>query len=555
MAEKLPDCQKQPKQALDEECGGATRRELFHLGNVLALPVLLGGSQAMAAPGPLRAGPDIYQSIGVEPIINCRGTFTIIGASIELPEVRAAMDAAAQHFVQLDELAEGVGRRLAELTGAEWGMVSAGCAAGLKHVTAACVAGGNPEKLLRIPDLTGLDKTEVVVPRTSRSVYDHAIRNIGVKMIMVDTPEELERALSPRTAMIYLSAGSATTSGPLSLENVAKIAKPKGIPILVDAAAEVLTIPNVHLARGATVVAYSGGKAICGPQCAGLLLGRKDILLSAWQASSPHHGPGRDNKVGREETLGMVAAVEAWVKRDHKAEWNKWLSYLETISKRVSQVDGVSTAVREPTGLSNRSPSLTISWNPSKLHITGEEVAEEVARNKPRIALGAGGGPGSDTTTSINITAWMMQPGDDRIVADRLFGVLSQKRSPKPATPAPAANIGGRWDVHIEFFSSKSQHTLTLEQDGNQLRGSHRGDFSVRDVFGAIEGDQVRLRSTESVAGDSITFIFAGALSGETISGPVYMGEYLNAKFTAKRHTYPDNRGSILIPGGPPLAN
>ncbi|MBK5294504.1 MAG: aminotransferase class V-fold PLP-dependent enzyme [Acidobacteriia bacterium] len=547
---------------MEEPSSGATRREMFHLGNVLALPALLGGSQAMAATGPLRPGPEIYQSIGVEPVINCRGTFTIIGASVELPEVRAAMDAAARYFVQLDELADAVGRRLAELTGAEWGMVSSGCAAGLKHVAAACVAGGNPEKLLRIPDLTGLDKTEVVVPRSSRSAYDHAIRNIGVKMIMVDTPEELERALSQRTAMIYLSAGGSTASGPLSLENVAKMAKSRDIPILVDAAAEVLTIPNVHIARGATVVAYSGGKAICGPQCAGLLLGRKDILMSAWQASSPHHGPGRDNKVGREETLGMVAAVEAWVKRDHKAEWIKWLSYLDTISKRVSQVDGVSTAVREPSGLSNRSPALTISWDPAKLHITGEEVAEEVARNKPRIALGAGGlgrgrggSPPDSSTTSIDITAWMMQPGDDKVVADRLFGVLSQKRKAKPAMSAPAANISGRWDINVEFFSSKSQHTLMLEQDGNRIQGSHKGDFSVRDVFGTIDGDQIKLRSTMSIPGDSITFIFAGSLSGDTISGPVYMGEYLNAKFTAKRHTYPASRGSILIPGGPPLAN
>ena len=561
MSEKLPESKKLPEPLPEEVSGGATRRDLFHIGNVLALPVLLGGSQAMAAPGPLQPGPGIYQSIGVEPVINCRGTFTIIGASVELPEVRAAMDAASQYYVQLDELADAVGRRLAELTGAEWGMVSAGCAAGLKHVTAACVAGGNPEKLLRIPDLTGMDKTEVVIPRSSRSAYDHAIRNIGVKIIMVDSAEELERALSPRTAMIYLSAGGQPNS-PLSLENVAQMAKSRDIPILVDAAAEVLTIPNVHLQRGATVVAYSGGKAICGPQCAGLLLGRKDILMSAWQASSPHHGPGRDNKVGREETLGMVAAVEAWVKRDHKAEWNKWLSYLDTISKRLSKIDGVQTAVREPTGLSNRSPSLTVSWDPEKLHITGEEVAEEVARNKPRIALGAGSGggrrgaaPEPAGSTSINITAWMMRPGDDKVVADRLFGVLSQKRSPKPPMPTPSANISGRWDVNVEFFSSKSQHTLTLEQDGNRLQGSHKGDFSVRDVFGTIEGDQIKLRSTERVPGDSITFIFAGSLSGDTFSGPVYMGEYLNAKFTAKRHTYPADRGSIVIPGGPPLAN
>src|SRR6188508_440497 len=161
--------EKTPEKVVEDEIR-ATRRELFQIGNVLALPVLLGGLEAKAAPGPLKPGPGIYQSIGVEPVINCRGTFTIIGASIELPEVRAAMDAAAQHFVQLDELAAAVGARLGELTGAEWGMVSAGCAAGLKHVTAACVAGGNPEKLLRIPDLTGFEKNEVVVPRNSRNV-------------------------------------------------------------------------------------------------------------------------------------------------------------------------------------------------------------------------------------------------------------------------------------------------------------------------------------------------------------------------------------------------
>lgn len=541
----------------------ASRRELFQLTGALAVPALLGTAQVAEAKGPLRPGPEIYQSIGVEPVINCRGTFTIIGASVELPEVRAAMDAAAQHFVQLDELAAAVGQRLAELTGAEWGMVSAGCAAGLKHVTAACVSGGNPEKLLRIPDLRGLDKTEVVIPRTSRTVYDHAIRNIGVTVITVETIEELERALSSKTAMIYLTAGGAAESGPMSLENVARIAKPKGIPILVDAAAEVLTIPNVHLQRGATVVAYSGGKAICGPQCAGLLLGRKDILQSAWQASSPHHGPGRDNKVGREETVGMVAAVEAWVKRDHKAEWAKWLGYLDTISKSVTRVAGVTAEVREPRGLSNRSPALHISWDPSKLHITGEELAETVARTKPRIALGAGGldrsrdavAAGVGERTGIDVTAWMMQPGDDRVVADRLYALLSQKRSPKAPPAAPAGQLGGRWDVSVEFFSSKSEHSWTLEQDGNRLQGSHKGEFSVRDAFGTIEGAEVRLQSTERTPGDQIPFTFAGTLNGETLAGTVYMGEYLTAKFSARRHTYPSRRPSIQIPGGPPLAN
>ena len=159
----------------DTSSTGFTRRELFLMGNAVALPALFGGLDAVAAAapvaGPLTPGPQIYQSIGVEPVINCRGTFTIIGGSVERPEVRAAMDAASRYFVQIDELADAVGRRLAELTGAEWGMVSAGCAAGMKHVTAACVTGGNPEKLIRIPDLTDLDKTEVVVPRSSRNAY------------------------------------------------------------------------------------------------------------------------------------------------------------------------------------------------------------------------------------------------------------------------------------------------------------------------------------------------------------------------------------------------
>ena len=548
------------RESQSESPVGLTRREVLQRGSLLALPALFGAAEAGAAEGPLVPGPNIYQSIGVEPIINCRGTFTIIGASIETPECRAAMEAAAQHYVQIDELAEAVGKRLAELTGAEWGMVSAGCAAGLKHVTAACVAGGNPEKLIRIPDLTDLEKTEVLIPRSSRSIYDHAIRNIGVKVVMIDTLEELEYALNPRTALIYIQSGGQSVNGPLSLEAIARIAKPKNVPILVDAAAEVLTIPCVHLERGADVVAYSGGKAIRGPQCAGLLLGRKDILQSAWQASSPHHGPGRDNKVGREETLGMLAAVEGWVKRDHKAEWQTWLNWLDTISKRVTKIEGVTTAVREPTGLSNRSPALIITWDPDKLYITGEEAAELMARTRPRIALGTGGGgPSSQAapgTTSIAVTPWQMQPGQDEIVAERIYQVLSEKRSPKPPLKTPVANLSGRWDATVEFYSSKSEHVLFFEQNGNQIQGTHKGDFSTRDMYGTIDGDQLTLRSTTSErgTGDTITFIFSGTVSGDTISGPIRMGEYLTSRFTARKHIYPEAR-AILVPQGPPLAN
>ncbi len=503
--------------------------------------------------GPLSIGPKIYESIGVEPVINCRGTFTIIGGSLERPEVLAASKAAAGNFVQYDELAFGIGRRLAEITGAEWGVVSSGCAAGLKHVTAACVTGGNPEKLIRIPDLTGMDKTEVIIPRYSRNAYDHAIRNIGVKIIMVETPEELSQAINPRTAMIYLMAGNESATGtPLSLEVIAEIAQPKNIPILIDAAAEILTIPNVHLQRGATIVAYSGGKAICGPQCAGLLLGRKDILMAAWQASSPHHGPGRDNKVGKEEMIGMLAAVEAWTTRDHPAEWKTWLSWLDIIAKRVMKIEGVETSVHEPTELSNRSPVLNVTWDPDKLHITGEEVAEDFARNKPRIAIGSST---KDGRTSVNITTGQMQPGNEKIVAERIYDILSRKRSQKTTSmTAPSSSLGGHWNVSVEFFNSKSQHTLLLEQDGNWIQGTHQSDFSVQEVMGMIEGDQVKLRSNLRIPGSAVTYLFSGTVSGEAISGSIYLGEYLSAKFTAQRSKYRNDRKRIVIPGGPPLA-
>src|SRR5262245_10012452 len=275
-----------------------SRRELFRLASVFGVSRIAPGSRVAGAvrEPPLQDSSnvrDIYKSIGVRPLINCRGTITVIGGSIELPEVRAAKTAANQQHVQIDELMEAVGKRLAELTGAEWGMVSAGCAAAMSHATAACVAGGNPDLHVRIPNLEGFEKTEVIIPTHSRNVYDAAIRALGVSVIEVDTPEALELAIGPKTAMIYIFAGPRNDSGPMSTEAISRIAKAHNVPVLVDAAAEILTIPNVHLQRGATLVAYSGGKYIRGPQSAGLLLGRKDLVRAAWVHSAPHHGYAR----------------------------------------------------------------------------------------------------------------------------------------------------------------------------------------------------------------------------------------------------------------------
>jgi seryl-tRNA(Sec) selenium transferase len=496
---------------------------------------------------------NIYQRIGVEPIINCRGTFTIIGGSVERPEVVRAMEEASGYFVQYDELAEAVGRRLAEVTGAEWGMISAGCAAGLKHVTTACVTGGNPEKLVRIPHLAELDRTQVIAPAYSRNVYDHALRNVGVEMVTVHTAEDLRQAINPRTAMIYVVAGGSSAPGqPLSLEVIASIAGPRGIPILVDAAAEDLTIPPIHLTQGGTVVAYSGGKALCGPQCAGLLLGDRALLTSAWQASAPHHGPGRDDKIGKEEIMGMLAAVEAWMTRDHAAEWKMWLGWLDRIARRVSRIRGVRTGVVEPTALSNHAPVLTVSWDPAALRITGEEVAEDFARNRPRIAVGIRDGGGK---AAITITPNQMQPGHDRVVAGRIHAILSARRRPRPTRLRPAGvDLTGRWDLTVRFPSSTSHHRLSLQQKGNWVEGFHRSDYSTQEIAGTVEGGQVKLRSALHLPGNYVPFLFSGTVTGDAISGSIHLGEYLTASFTAARAATRRTRVRVSIPKGPPLA-
>jgi L-seryl-tRNA(Ser) seleniumtransferase len=261
------------KNAFGQCASGISRRQLVRRGSLAAaLPAFLRASQASVPPAAtgLRIGPGVYESIGVRPLINCRGTLTVFGGSLELPEVRAAKDAAAQHYVQLDELMEGIGKRLAELTGAEWWMVAAGCAAALAHATTACVTGGNPELLVQVPNLAGFAKDEVVIPTHSRNQYDQAIRSVGVRVIEVSDAAAYEAALGPKTAMVYVFAGPRAETGPLPYDAIYSIAAKRNVPVLVDAAAEMLTVPNVHLQKGATLVGYSGGKCIRGPQCAGV---------------------------------------------------------------------------------------------------------------------------------------------------------------------------------------------------------------------------------------------------------------------------------------------
>jgi len=251
--------------------------------------------------------------------------------------------------------------------------------------------------------------------------------------------------------------------------------------------------------------------------------------------------------------MGMLAAVESWVTRDHVEKMKTWHTWLENVSKQVLTINGLKTRFIEPEGLNNRSPLLNISWNPEQFNINGPEVAEQLAASKPRIALHSNLSDESGNT-SIAICAGQMQPGNDQVVADRIIEVLSQKHVKSKEMAIATVNMAGRWDVDIEFYSSKSRHTFFIEQDGNWLQGSHKGDFSTREMVGTVEGDQVKISSSDRHIADNIPFIFSGTFAADTITGQIYMGEYINARFKATRHNQKAIRKALKFPTGRPFA-
>ena len=279
-----------------------------------------------------------------------------------------------------------------------------------------------------------------------------------------------------------------------------------------------------------------------GPQAAGLLLGEKSLLQAAWINSAPHHAFGRSLKVGKEEIMGMLAAVEMWPKRDHKAEWREWEARLEHIGTRVKQIDGVTAAVAQPReGLSNRTPSLRIQWDGAKLGITGEEAAKFLLDTDPRIVVAnATGSRSGQMASSVSIVPYMMMPGEEKVVANRVHALLSKppKFEAPPAPSAQNASVGGQWDVRLDFGRGSASHTIMLEQNGTKLVGTHRGEFAAGDLSGAVAGDTVRFRSSLPTIGSRVSFDFSGTVSGDKLSGIVNLGEYGQANWTAQRHEY-----------------
>ena len=342
---------------------------------------------------------------------------------------------------------------------------------------------------------------------------------------------------------------SPSDTGEFGLEPIARLAHEHGVPVLVDAAAEGLTIPNIHLQRGADLVAYSGGKALRGPQSAGLLMGRKDLVRAAWTNSAPHHAAGRAMKVGKEDAMGMLAAVEMWVRRDHDAEWKTWMAWLEEIAQSVQRVDGVTTEVLQPAGLSNYSPRLEISWDGDRLGLYGTEVEKDLWRQDPRIVLARGSGTQREGGRStVSVMPWQMSPGDAAVVAEALYRKLANPpaRPHSDAAEAPS-QVAGAWDVQIDFVGSPARHSFYIEQFADNVRGSHRGDRTGGDMTGWVEGDHVHLSSRHRWEGAVFGFSFDGTVRGDRIEGEVDLGEYFTTEFSAVRHEY----GGPALPSRP----
>jgi L-seryl-tRNA(Ser) seleniumtransferase len=402
----------------------ATRRRFLTSGSLAAVFGGLRSPRLFAGPRPEKLGarkaPGIYERLGVRTRINAKGTYTFLSGSLMPPEVSQAMEEASHHYVWLPELHEAVGRKIAQMLGVEAAMVTSGAAGAIMLGTAACVAGKDPERIERLPDITGM-KGEVIIQKTHRNAFDHAIRNVGVKLVVVETAEEMESAVSEKTAMMYF-LNAAQNQGKVGLREFIDIGKRHGVPTFNDAAADVP--PPSHLSdynkMGFDLVAFSGGKGLRGPQCAGLLLGRKDLIEAALLNNNPHEDTiGRPCKVGKEEICGMFAALERYLKVDHVAEWKDWEARLDTIEKTVSAVRGVQMGRFVP-DVANHVPHLYFQWDEKAFGLTQAECAKQLEDGEPSIVCLAGEYP-----HGLSVTPFMMMPGEERIVARRLREIFT----------------------------------------------------------------------------------------------------------------------------------
>src|ERR1700730_8320716 len=392
-------------------------------GSMLA-PRRLFAAKARAKVSGFGHSGNPYEELGVTPVINCEGTMTMLGGSVLRPELEAVMAQAGRHFVHIPELEVAAGKRIAEMLQLPEGysaLVTSGAAAAIQSGLAGILTGDNETFIKQLPDLTGL-KSEVIIQKSHRNPFDHQLRTTGVKLIVIETRDQLRAAVNERTAMMHFS-NFANAAGQIKVDEVVKLAKQYNIACMNDAAAD--TPPVSHLwdyaNMGYDLITFSGGKAIRGPQCAGMLIGRKELVAHALLNNSPHEDTlGRSQKVGKEEIVGMVKALELFLNEDHDALAKEWQSRLERISGEITKVPGVSTSFFTP-DIANHVPHMQITWDAARISLTPKVVSTLLRSSKPSIAIGGG-----EERPGLGINSFMLQPGEDKIVAEQLSRILRE---------------------------------------------------------------------------------------------------------------------------------
>ncbi len=394
---------------------GAFTGVMTNARSLFASPAPASGAAAAKISG-FGASGNVYEELGVTTVINGQGTMTVLGGSLMRPEVEAAMALAGQHFCSIPDLEVAAGRRIAEmlkLPEGYTGLVTSGAAAAMQSGLAGILTGDNPKFIEQLPDLTGM-KSEVIIQKSHRNPFDHQLRATGAKLIVVETTDDLRKAVNPQTAMMHFS-NFANAEGQIKVDEWVKLGKELNIPTFIDAAAD--TPPVSHLwdyaNMGYDLCAFSGGKAMRGPQCAGLLIGRKDLVANALLNNSPHEDTlGRCAKVGKEEIIGMIKALESYLKEDHEALNKEWQRRLESISAKITRVPGVTTAYSVP-DMANHVPHMTITWDPSRVKLDPKDASKELRGGKPSIVI-------EHNPNGLGMNSFMLQPGEEKVIAEHL---------------------------------------------------------------------------------------------------------------------------------------
>jgi L-seryl-tRNA(Ser) seleniumtransferase len=403
-----------------------SRRNLIK--NLSAVP-LLGGLAGTAKAFPFleeapAAGKDYFKELGVRTFINAAGTYTAMTGSLMLPEVLHAIQYASKEYVMLDEIQDKAGQRIASLLRSEYAVVTSGAFSAITLGLTGVLAGMDEKKAAMVPHLEGTGmKTEVIMQKAHDIPYVHALKNTGVKVIMIETREELEKAINDQTAMLFF-VNANNFDGKILVEDWIKIAKAHNLPAMIDCAADVPPVENLwrYTEMGYDMVCFSGGKGIRGPQSAGLLLGKEKYLRAA-RLSMPPRGNtiGRGMKINKEEILGMMVALELYLARDHAKEWQQWEGQIALIGDAARSVPGVTVETKVP-AVANHIPTLHISWDAQKLPFTAARLREKLRTGNPSIEVADGQ---HNNKYAISITTWMLVPGQEKIVAAKLKEALS----------------------------------------------------------------------------------------------------------------------------------